>query len=56
MYWIRFGGVCRQKDSILKSGGFRFTAKNVHYKILKTTETDAYDPVPEPKKDSGSKS
>lgn len=24
--------------------------QNVHYKILKTTETDVYDPVPTPKK------
>ena len=28
--------------------------QNVHYKILKTTETDAYDPVPTPKKKRGS--
>jgi hypothetical protein len=43
------------KDSILKVEDF-VSPQNVHYKILKTTETDAYDPVPEPKKDSGSKS
>jgi len=29
--------------------------KDVHYKILKTTEMDAYDPIPKPKKGRGSK-
>jgi hypothetical protein len=41
------------KDSIREVVDF-VSPQRVHYKILKTTETDAYDPVP--KKKSGSKS
>jgi hypothetical protein len=46
------------KDSIIKVVDFvpRKNSKKVHYKILKTTEMDAYDPVPRPKKKSGLKS
>jgi len=37
------------KDSIRKVVDF-VSPQNARYKILKTTEMDAYDPVPKPKK------
>jgi hypothetical protein len=43
------------KDSIRKVVAF-ISPQNVRYKILKTTETDAYDPVSTPPKKRGSKS
>ncbi len=46
------------KDSILKVVDFvpRQNPQKVRYKILKTTEMDAYDPVPNPRKKPNRKS
>jgi hypothetical protein len=43
------------KDSIRKVVDF-VSPQDTRYEILKTTEADAYDPIPEPKKKSGSTS
>lgn len=43
------------KDSIREVVDF-VSPQNTRYKILKTTETDAYDPVPKPRKKRGPKS
>lgn len=44
------------KDSIVKVVDFvPRESPRAHFKILKTSEMDAYDPVPTPKKRSGRK-